>query len=489
MSFASDIKSLSSGSRYSGSEEPKVIDSVTSEVTPEQAFESFDLTDPSTFINTTSNQSANMNNLSGGNGDSSSGTATSGTVSSGTVSSGTDYVTTDSTDKTNTEGSFCSTELTTGEPDYYIYLDPKNATLLKEFLINFVKIKSELQARDMVNMELLNPDSAPESPDHHLVKLMAQALTLLKNENSEEKNQITNLYSYYAERAKSFMFFLLSDLLKDNKNKEIRCDLKSTKTDTLIENCKIAGINNNLYMAVEISLDKSDPENTTGEDIITYVGVSPFVSLRGKTGEDADEPEGEGLITRTREMVEQKSTDSLPKSGGPEGPNESASPMISNLRVKSTPQEMASYFNADMTESGEGEPSIPHITSANVDSENAHTNPAADLRDRVKNLITGYQRGGQNNEQNSNSGEEEKKSSTSATQTPTSTPSTNTSISSTDSSNIIILRGGAHVSPAGSPAAPQTEVDVRLRELLDQSKPGKRDKFESTSSPMAGLCE
>jgi hypothetical protein len=476
-------------SNISGSEEPIVIDSVTSTVTPEQAFESVDLTDPSVFIKT-SNQSSNM--IGGAKTSVSSSGAKSG-AKSGSKSepgaSGTEYVTTDTGSESLTSDSAVSLDQT---PDYYIYLDYKNALLFKELLFTFLKMKSDLQARSMVNMEPLNPESSQESADNHLAKLMAQALTLLKKENSDEKNQIMSLYTYYAERAKSFMFFQISDIIRGHG--DIICTLESTKTGALVDNCRIAGIDNDLYLSIEIKVDASNPKNTTGEDVISYVGVSPHTSIRGKGDGDTDgdaeavhtesSPEREtgvvpearvdDLVDRTRELAEKFDTPAnvtAPFNVAGQDPV----PMLG----KSTSPEKASFFNADATESGKGEQSIPHLTSTRSESEPKGNNISnvgvLGLKDRIKGMIEGYgQKGGDGNDDVSDS---------SGTPSP-SDSSTNTSISSSDSSNIIML-GGAHISPG----APQTEVDVRLRELLDQSKPGKRGRFESTSSPMAGLCE
>ena len=497
---------ISNASSMMSSTEPQVIDSITSSMTPDQLFDSVDLTDPSNFIKSTSNHSISLNKLGGGR---DSRNSTSPVVSN---SNPTDYVITGSdlissnpsNDSSNnpsgnssgvvseyasgivsgTPGTSSGVAATTSgsatvdptvdssenqtdneeetEPDYLIYLDPKNAQILKDFLIKFVQIKSELQARDMVNMEVLNPDSTPESPDQHLAKLMAQALTLLKYENSEEKNQIMNLYAYYAERAKSFMFFLISDLLKDMPNTEIRCDLKSTSTDALIEDCRIAGIDNRLNLSVEIRISKNDPKNTTGDDIVSYVFVSPHVSLRGKDGDDVEND------TKSNEADD--------------------SSVTVNIRPKTTSPDRATYFDARASESGEPEPSIPHITSTKPDSEvqqngaagpnnELNTDKAKELRRRVKSLIGEVDQKGGN--------EKSPSSSSSGTPSPSSSSTTNTSISSSDSSNIIILRGGAaHVTPG----ALQTEVDLRLKELLGQSKPGTRN-FTSSSGPMPGLCE
>lgn len=505
---------ISNASSMMSSTEPKVIDSITSSMTPDQLFDSVDLTDPSNFIKSTSNRSMSSNKLGGGKDSRDSRDSRNSTSQVVSDSNPTDYVSTgsdlissnpsnDSSNNPSGNSSGIVSEYASGfasgtavtssggaattsgsatvdstgdssenqadddteagtDPDYLIYLDPKNAQILKDFLIKFVQIKSELQARDMVNMEVMNPDSTPESPDQHLAKLMAQALTLLKYENSEEKNQIMNLYAYYAERAKSFMFFLISDLLKDMPNTEIRCDLKSTSTDALIEDCRIAGIDNRLNLSVEIRIPKDDPKNTTGDDIVSYVFVSPHVSLRGKDGEDV---ENDAKLNEADD-----------------------SSVTVNIRPKTTSPDRATYFDARASESGEPEPSIPHITSTKPDSEvqqngtmgpnnELNTDKAKELRRRVKSLIGEVDQKGGN--------EKSPSSSSSGTPSPSSSSTTNTSISSSDSSNIIILRGGA---AHATPGALQTEVDLRLKQLLDQSKPGTRN-FTSSSGPMPGLCE
>lgn len=466
MSWKSDITTES--------EQPRVIDSVTSTITPEQALESIDLTNLSTFIKTNSGSIESISNL----------------------------------DKKSDITESKQSQLTTIEedPDYLIYLDRKNAILFKEFLIKFVKTKSEFQARDMVNMELINPDSVPESPDNHLAKLMAQALTLLKYENSEEKNQIMNLYTYYAERAKSFMFFLVSDLLKNDKYSEIRCDLKIVKTNAIIKNCRIAGINNILFLAVEIKINKSDPKNTSGEDLVSYVGISPYISLKGEdedttndeyedSAKEAKDEERSSILERTKQLVDND-----------EDIKTSRSEFTS--KTKSTSPNKASFFDSnnsnDSNDIDSKDASIPYITSTRESTQNIDQNvdKPSELKNRVKNLILEYgnQRGGLISDK-------------STSKTPHNT--TNPLISSTDSSNIIILKGGARKENARkrdmqrgairkkniykdgvhkggtyiSANAPQTEVDIKLQKLLEQSKPGKRGRFESTSSPMSGLCE
>lgn len=447
------------------SEQPKVIDSVTSTITPEQALDSIDLTDPSTFIRTSSRLNEVKSNLNS------------------------------QTEMTESERS--QIMINEKDPDYLIYLDRKNAMLLKKLLIRFDKIKSELQARDMVNMELLNPDSVPESPDYNLARLMAQALTLLKHENSEEKNQVMNLYAYYAERAKSFMFFLVSDLLKGTSHPEIRCDLKILKTNTTIKNCRIVGINNILFLAVEIKVNKSNPNNTSGEELISYVGVSPYISLRAKDDENTldtneelitsdknDEAEEySSIVERTKQLVEKDENIRTPQT-------KSSSRNKSTSRTKSSSSNRESFFDSsdnNISESKE-EASIPYITSTGLESSkniDLNFDKANKLRDRVKNLINNYG----NNKGGSISKE--------LVKTPSDT--INASESLADTSNIIMLKGGMrkngtnkNIHKGGtsiSANAPQTEVDIKLQKLLEQSKPGKRGRFESTSSPITGLCE
>jgi len=160
--------------------------------------------------------------------------------------------------------------------DFLIYVDTNNAIRLKNFLKQFIDEKSNLDPRNMVNMELENPSSIPKSNDKALAKLLAQAVSLLKNDNSNsnEKRQITNLYLYYAERANSYMFYQLSDISASLKNSPIMCDLYVIKTKKTIMGCRIIGINNELYMAVEIKIKDAEPK---------YIGISPSKSIRGKS--------------------------------------------------------------------------------------------------------------------------------------------------------------------------------------------------------------
>ena len=251
------------------------------------------------------------------------------------------------------------------------------------------------------------------------------------------------------------------------------------KNGAVITNCRITGINPNLFLAIEIKVDKSNPKNTTGEDIISYVGVSPLVSLRGKDDPVESGEEKGPVIIDQNSNVDEKQTKQV-------------------YAKKITSPEKESHFG-NASEVVKGDVSIPHITSVKPESDKIKN----DLKLRVKGLIDGSQKGGNVSKQNNSkkSTKNVTKPSSSETPSPSTTSSTDTSISSTDSSNIIILRGGSRSNSAQrknrnykggsniSTNAPQTEVDIRLRELLEQSKPGKRGRFESTSSPMAGLCE
>lgn len=397
---------------------PRVIDSVTSSVTPEQAFESVDLTDPSSVI-----QNAYEN------------------VAKGAQSL-------QEAVKAKAKAKHVGTD-----PKYLIYLDTDNAKLLKEFLQKFAQMRVNLKGRDMMNMELANPEIISNSPsiskDRALTKLLGLAKRVLKDETSDERNQIEGLYAYFAERARSFMFYPVSELLKNSPIDSIKCDLYHTQNKMMIASCKITGINDDLLLAVEVRV----PAQKEGdEDSIAYIGISPFESLRPK--------------------IQAKPSD--------------IATIGSELYARSSSPDKTSHFDANL-DIGVSD-KVSKAKEKVISSAQSQIPYISEIAAKVGQSLTG---------QTGQIGQTGQTGQTAGSMNST----TSSEVSSTPrdySSAGLIMRGGAQTTRriaglrnTNTVPVPQTEIDNRLQELLDQSKSKSKSKNNQSSSSEAaqGLCE
>ena len=393
------------------------IHSVTSALTPEQAFQSVDLTDPSSVVQSIHTSEA--------------------------------------------------MQKVKKAPKYLVYLDTTNAKILKELMEMFARVKTTLQGRDMINMEIANPEivdvSKAKSKDSAMTKLLGLAKKILSNDASDERNQIESLYAYYAERARSYMFYSVSDLLKNSPVSSIECDLYHVQKDAMITQCKVAGINDDLTLAIEVRVPSGSED-----DSVVYVGVSPFESLK---------PKVDTTVHDTTAVVAN---------------------VVSRISRITSPDK-GSHFEAtaDLELSDGGQSMLDRVGHA---SHASHALPyISEMAESLKASSQNQSQSGQNVQTGgASSHNSESTTVTSATPATPATPATSTTSSeSTESSystpriysSAGVMRGGAYSTDAvGKHADPQvqTEIDKKLKELLDQSK---TVNGSSSSGPAPGLCE
>ena len=132
--------------------------------------------------------------------------------------------------------------------DYNIVIDKENAEFLRMLLVGFAKKRKTMKKRSMINMEPINPKIYDNKNDRRIAEHLLKACDLCSDEDIEEYSMIGSLAGHYVERARSFMFYKVSDIVKNR----VVCDLKEVDGKNEYLNCTIRGINDQNLLAIEI---------------------------------------------------------------------------------------------------------------------------------------------------------------------------------------------------------------------------------------------